>query len=338
MKPGLQHDDIWVMVEDELLQTAKLYTQHLHRAEYLRLKQAAKTQSISQSAARRRSRTVSRPVNGKLSHEAKVSHEAQEREDKQQAVLLSAKARGKLPVVNREDDEDDLSDAPFMLDPHLRSLMRRRTPASVALSNVTGARKSNTRAAVGFTGPKRAAKPSTAGGPSARKSGLAGLASDLGMKSRSEAEEESDDLDAIAPVRKAIRTRSPNPTKRTREESASRQPARRKSPSPKRMMTYEEFKAMKNKKAEPRIEPLTAPRFMGSDRGGLPGDKVSSRPVSRSASRQQDLSPKKAKSSVAQQIAQKRAARAARAKEEQEETNGAKKKRISLDEIPTFMF
>lgn len=42
MREGYDADDIWMMVEDELLATAQLYTQNLHHAEYLRLSQQAK--------------------------------------------------------------------------------------------------------------------------------------------------------------------------------------------------------------------------------------------------------------------------------------------------------
>ena len=42
MHPGLNADDIYVMVEDEFLATAQLYTQHLHQAEYQRLKALAR--------------------------------------------------------------------------------------------------------------------------------------------------------------------------------------------------------------------------------------------------------------------------------------------------------
>ena len=47
MRPGLEQDDIWVMVEDEFLSTAHLYTSHLHKAEYLRLKKLARAQNAS---------------------------------------------------------------------------------------------------------------------------------------------------------------------------------------------------------------------------------------------------------------------------------------------------
>jgi len=44
---GYDQDDKWVMVEDEFLETAKLFTRHLHHAEYQRLKLLAKERKPS---------------------------------------------------------------------------------------------------------------------------------------------------------------------------------------------------------------------------------------------------------------------------------------------------
>jgi hypothetical protein len=43
MIEGMENDDGWMMVEDELLTTARLFTAHLHHAEYQRLKGLART-------------------------------------------------------------------------------------------------------------------------------------------------------------------------------------------------------------------------------------------------------------------------------------------------------
>ena len=51
MREGQDADDRWIMVEDELLSVAQKYTQHLHHAEYVRLKQLAKTRSQSTMSA-----------------------------------------------------------------------------------------------------------------------------------------------------------------------------------------------------------------------------------------------------------------------------------------------
>lgn len=42
IRPGYDADDIWMMTEDEFLETAKLFTRDLHKAEYDRLVQEAK--------------------------------------------------------------------------------------------------------------------------------------------------------------------------------------------------------------------------------------------------------------------------------------------------------
>ena len=65
MKEGQDADDGWIMVEDELLSIAQKYTQHMHHAEYVRLKQLAKTRSQSTMSATSRPfdpRTASRYV------------------------------------------------------------------------------------------------------------------------------------------------------------------------------------------------------------------------------------------------------------------------------------
>ncbi|TKX19788.1 hypothetical protein C1H76_7986 [Elsinoe australis] len=54
MREGYSADDVYMMVEDEFLSTAQLYTSHLHRAEYQRLKKLAKLRETEE---------VSRPTN-----------------------------------------------------------------------------------------------------------------------------------------------------------------------------------------------------------------------------------------------------------------------------------
>lgn len=54
MREGYSADDVYMMVEDEFLSTAQLYTSHLHHAEYQRLKKLAK---------QRETEDVPRPAN-----------------------------------------------------------------------------------------------------------------------------------------------------------------------------------------------------------------------------------------------------------------------------------
>lgn len=73
-------DDEWMMVEDELLQTAKLFTQHLHLAEYETLKK--KMEEL-------RKENAARPVvpNAKPSVEGHFKRKAQEQAEKQRKAL-----------------------------------------------------------------------------------------------------------------------------------------------------------------------------------------------------------------------------------------------------------
>lgn len=65
MLDGLEKDDKYRMVEDEFLDAAKLFTQHLHAAEYRRLKKVV----MSQNAASIHS--ISRPVTASLRDDTK---------------------------------------------------------------------------------------------------------------------------------------------------------------------------------------------------------------------------------------------------------------------------
>lgn len=73
-------DDEWMMVEDELLQTAKLFTQHLHLAEY---------ETLKTKMEERRKEAAARPVvsNSKPSVERRFKRKAQEQAQKQKSAL-----------------------------------------------------------------------------------------------------------------------------------------------------------------------------------------------------------------------------------------------------------
>ncbi|KAK5008112.1 hypothetical protein LTR28_004423, partial [Elasticomyces elasticus] len=66
MRDGYAADDMWVMVEDEFLETAQLYTQHLHHAEYQRLKKLAKAQKATDL------QPISRPVDQRTTMSAET--------------------------------------------------------------------------------------------------------------------------------------------------------------------------------------------------------------------------------------------------------------------------
>lgn len=89
-------DDEWMMVEDELLQTAKLFTQHLHLAEYETLK--ARMEELKKEA-------VARPVvaNAKPSVEGHFKRKAQDQAEKQKKTLKEVLS---VRESNSEDEEE----------------------------------------------------------------------------------------------------------------------------------------------------------------------------------------------------------------------------------------
>ncbi|KAL8809314.1 MAG: hypothetical protein Q9223_007942, partial [Gallowayella weberi] len=164
MHEGLSHDDIYIMVEDEFLSTAQLFTSHLHHAEYIRLKNAALARNsnancILQSA----STSITRPTDSitAMRAETKRKKDAEARTGKNKAALDQMKedARRGIAVssdndndVNPEDD-DEADKAPWA-GTSLQGLMApaaRKTLTS--LSGLQGI-QSSTRAAKGFAKPE----------------------------------------------------------------------------------------------------------------------------------------------------------------------------------------
>lgn len=132
MREGLDGDDIWIMVEDEFLETAATFTRHLHQAEYKRLKNLAKIQNAS--AINQISRLT---PSDRLSTAAKV---------RDKSALVSLKAKSALQSF--EDDEAS-EEEPWSRDTHLAALMSGPEKPSHRLARITGV-TSNTRAAAGF--------------------------------------------------------------------------------------------------------------------------------------------------------------------------------------------
>jgi hypothetical protein len=116
-------DDEWMMVEDELLQTAKLFTQHLHLAEYETLKK--KMDELRKEAA-------PRPVvsNAKPSVEGHFKRKAQEQAKKQKKALRE--------VISTHDSDSEGDKEPRRVAPNrsmssfspVRSLSTARAPTT----------------------------------------------------------------------------------------------------------------------------------------------------------------------------------------------------------------
>ncbi|KAJ5488780.1 hypothetical protein N7539_003670 [Penicillium diatomitis] len=132
---GLDHDDAWIMVEDEFYAIALSFTQHLHYAEYIRRKKEARsrgTQGLN---------NLQRPTDGRtaLPKESERKKEAESLHARQQAGLADIK-----PLEEDLDDDDDTTWAGT----HLHGLMT-SPRKSRSLMGVYGV-KSATRAAAGY--------------------------------------------------------------------------------------------------------------------------------------------------------------------------------------------
>jgi len=206
MRKGYAADDLWIMVEDEFLATAKLFTQHLHHAEYQRLKKQAEEH---------RAGNIARPVDGRTALPALARRETERR--KQDHKITSIE----------QDDTDDKD--PWLHDPLLGALMDSPTKPKQLLPTL-GPGRSTTRAAAGFlptaqeshdrSGSKQ---PPVNTDTSKRAANTTQQAqgnrrAERASHSDTMDEDDSDDLDK--PVRKTKpitkrETRPPSPVKRT---------------------------------------------------------------------------------------------------------------------------
>ncbi|CAK4030443.1 Hypothetical predicted protein [Lecanosticta acicola] len=130
MNEGYGADDIYMMVEDEFDSTARSFTQHIHHAEYQRLRRLHKSRGAETL------RRLDHGTDGSTaqSRALRLKMEAQE----------LAKKRNKTPESESESDDE------YQMDPQLAGLMassQRAKPKDV--SGLTKA-KSKTRAAAGY--------------------------------------------------------------------------------------------------------------------------------------------------------------------------------------------
>ncbi|KAI1775737.1 hypothetical protein F4818DRAFT_441014 [Hypoxylon cercidicola] len=140
MVEGLEHDDLFRMVEDEFLSTAQQYTAHLHAAEYHRLKAASKTQNADTI------RDISRPVVGRMTDVVKIKQDRKARLQKQKMAAKRAAMNKDHAETETEDDDDPWRSA------SLHGLMESPRKQAARLDNLTKVVTSTTRAAAGFDG------------------------------------------------------------------------------------------------------------------------------------------------------------------------------------------
>ncbi|KAF9695919.1 hypothetical protein EKO04_005838 [Ascochyta lentis] len=124
-------DDEWMMVEDEFLETAKLFTRHLHIAEYDRLKASIEAKKKEAEVARPVVAGAKRSVEGAMKERARVQDSKQKKairdvftsqgdESDEDKALYRSKPSRSMPTIakprpatsgSRDTDSDDL-DAP----------------------------------------------------------------------------------------------------------------------------------------------------------------------------------------------------------------------------------
>ncbi|KAI1653565.1 hypothetical protein F4813DRAFT_252536 [Daldinia decipiens] len=141
MIEGLDHDDLYRMVEDEFLSTAQQFTAHLHAAEYHRLKAASKSQNADTI------RDISRPVVGQMTDLVKQKQERKARLEKQKAATRKARAD-----INRNDDST-ASESDLWRSASLHGLMESPRKKAARLDKLTKV-VTTTRAAAGFSTAK----------------------------------------------------------------------------------------------------------------------------------------------------------------------------------------
>ncbi|KAI4091059.1 MAG: hypothetical protein LQ339_008196 [Xanthoria mediterranea] len=157
MHEGLAHDDIYIMVEDEFLSAAQLFTSHLHHAEYVRLKNAAKARNGCTVHP-----ITARPTDSitAMRAETKKKKEAEVRTGKNRAALdkMMSDTRANIALTSDEEqseDEDEEDEQPWA-GTSLQGLM---APAArknlTSLSGLQGI-QSSTRAANGYSKPDEA--------------------------------------------------------------------------------------------------------------------------------------------------------------------------------------
>lgn len=151
MIEGRNRDDGYYIVEDELLDVAHAFTQHLHHAEYLRMKKAAKSRTAATL------NTILNPLeyNTKMPEETKRKLASVARSKKQAHILNALRGKG------LEVDVDDVSDASSGADVEpwvgttLHGLMESPRKSAMSLARIKGPRI-KTRACAGHRKHQRA--------------------------------------------------------------------------------------------------------------------------------------------------------------------------------------
>ncbi|KAI3553924.1 hypothetical protein CABS01_04804 [Colletotrichum abscissum] len=201
MIDGLESDDKYRMVEDELVTIAGHFTAHLHAAEYQRLKAQTRTQNAETI------KTISRPVVGSLTELARKRQEELLRKKKQREALR----RAKRDAGRDDEDTGDETSVPWR-GTSLQGLMHSPKKKEVPLMALTRTDSGVRTSASGlFGGVVRSSQSKMPAAPAKRSTPV----------DETTTEDESDDLGGPvkAPVRRETEhsrpSRSAYPAKTT---------------------------------------------------------------------------------------------------------------------------
>ena len=153
MREGLEQDDVYIMVEDEFHAVARTFTQHLHHAEYVRLKNITKNRNIKDTLS------IARPIDSitLMREDTKRRREQEAKATRQGAELnmIRAQATSKRPEIVSSDESKDQArayDDPW-IGTTLQDLMAIPSGNRMSLTGLQSV-KSCTRAAAGFSKPR----------------------------------------------------------------------------------------------------------------------------------------------------------------------------------------
>ncbi|GAB7361726.1 hypothetical protein MBLNU230_g1773t1 [Neophaeotheca triangularis] len=202
MREGWEQDDAWMMVEDELLSTARLFTSHIHHAEYVRLKQLARSRGDGALAK------IARPVDARVEKGAGLK--LREEAAAQEKVAREERA------ADEEQGEEVVEDEPWKHDAQLAELMsglgRERRDLTGLVRGANGAGKAARRRS---STPLERMSVSVVDGVGVGPSRRGNVAEE------EETEEEDDDLDA-----QVLKSRQPSMKPQASRRSPLQKPSR----------------------------------------------------------------------------------------------------------------
>lgn len=328
MHPGLSADDIYIMVEDEFLAVAQTFTKHLHHAEYIRLRNAARDRNAPTIS------NISRPVDSitTMREETRRKKEAEAREVKMKAAIESIKVPKRAKGLSDESDVSDFEEE-RQDDPWQGTQLQRfmTTSPKKTLTGLTGLQGviSHTRAAAGYSKPeKRPSQPTKLFEPTRPHAGASTTSTVTQAPSGSSSDTDDDDLDApsrlpsrppqAAPSRPPTTAAkfTPSPTSRAPPHQLAKAKAPTSSPAKLPQRSFLD--------PTPRAAPTLVPQS---------SSKPSRRPVPRDPSPPLRPEPSQEPHSSLSQVRQRLKARREREEKERKKSGSG----MGVDEIPVFL-